>query len=320
MPQYLLVFVIVFFVPVLLSFSINFLFAKNYVTHHEGIVLITGASSGIGRHAAEFIARDRPGYVVLAGVRKEKDAESVRQQKIPNLRPFIIDVSSEKSIISASHEIKSIINSTGLHFIGLINNAGLGRRMPVEFHTLDDAKALFEVNFFGAVSLIQNLLPLLRESKGRIVMVSSVAGFIGNPLTGMYTATKFAIEGLSDSLRREVAPQGVSISVVQPAFVKTEIFGETPGTASHQAVSPERRGEMNRVYEYFLTDKKIAGIRTQVDRAATPLVTSEAILHALTAPQPRTRYQVARAYGMPCAALRLLALILPDRCLDAIFV
>ncbi len=171
--------------------------------HKKGILLITGASSGIGRHAAQYIASGHSEYLVLAGVRKESDAEAIRCLEIKNLQPTILDVTSPSSCERVLGDIRAVMEKNNLPFVGLVNNAGVCRTMPFEFHTVEDARNVFDVNVFGVMNITQTLLPLLRASQGRIVMISSICGFIGMPVSAVYAASKFALEGMSDSLRRE---------------------------------------------------------------------------------------------------------------------
>ena len=187
--------------------------------HRNGIVLITGASSGIGNDFAEYLAENHD-YLVLAGVRKESDFLKITLENKKNLIPFMIDVSSHDSCVEATNQLNDIVLERNLPFIFLVNNAGIGRFSPVEFEDLEGAKKLFDTNVFGLLDLTQQVLPMLRESQGRIIMVSSISGFVSSPFSGVYSASKFAIEAISDALRRELGPHGVSVSVVQPGYVQ----------------------------------------------------------------------------------------------------
>jgi short-subunit dehydrogenase len=149
-------------------------------------VLITGASTGIGRHAAEHLARTHQDLIILAGVRKDSDAANIREMKIANLIPIIVDVNKADSCIHCLEEITSMSRSRQIPFVGLVNNAGIGRNIPAEYHPIEDAKRLFETNVFGVIHMTQLFIPLLRASKGRIVTVSSIAGLVGAPLRTVY--------------------------------------------------------------------------------------------------------------------------------------
>ncbi len=289
-----------------------------YPVSTEGIILITGASTGIGRHAAEHLANKYKSHIILAGVRKETDASSIRDSEIENLLPIIIDVTSHDSCVKAVGEILSLMEKKSLPFVGLVNNAGIGRTVPIEFHQIDDARKVFDTNFFGVLDLIQLTLPMLRASKGRIINISSIAGMIGTAQSGIYSASKFALEGFSDSLRREMAPFGVSVTVVQPAFVKTAIHASDATASSALVQNPEDFKEMKRLYGRFSTPEKEAAHIKELAEAEEPIVTSLAIDTALMATHPATRYAVARAAGMPAHFISWLDWIFTDRLQDIV--
>lgn len=295
------------------SAIIMFLTRVEYPVHKKGFVLITGASTGIGRHGAEHLANTTE-LTVLAGVRKESDAESIRKMNIPNLQPLMIDVNSLKSCENAMKLLESMMNSGDLPFVALINNAGMSRKSFIEFHDMEDAKNVFEVNFFGVLRLTQLALPILRESKGRVVMVSSVAGFAAVRMSGMYSATKFALEGLSDALRREVAPSGISVSVVQPAYVKSAIFDSSFYNSETLPADEKTKKTIDQVYggkKYSLENAK-----KTYEMASEPIVTSTAIKDAIVSPTPWTRYRVANAAGLSAEFVSWVLWALPDRLAD----
>lgn len=286
---------------------------KTYPVHSQGIVLITGASTGIGRHAAEQLANDHPGFLVLAGVRKNSDAESIKSLNVPNLSPLIIDVAKHESCVAAMDEVKTLMNAKNLPLIGLVNNAGISRRMPLEFHTIDDAKTVFQTNVFGLLDLTQLALPMLRESKGRIVMISSVSSLVSLPLSGIYSASKRALDALTDSLRRELAPFEVSVSVVQPAYVKTAIF-----TAPDREVNDVVKSAAQETYPKHYTEKVIAGAKKLYGMGDEPIVTTDAIVDALVSEQPKTRYVVANISGISAFFIDWFVWLISDRLEDFI--
>ena len=132
---------------------------------------------GIGRHAAERLSAE--GYKVYCGVRKEKDKESILAMQNPNLIPLVFDVTKHETNVQAVHTIAQGMASSKLPFVAVVNNAGISRRMVAEFHDMEDIHRVFDTNVFGLMDLTQLTLPLLRESKGRVVMISSVNGKIG---------------------------------------------------------------------------------------------------------------------------------------------
>ncbi len=175
-------------------------------------ILMTGASSGIGKDAAVYWAK--AGHQVIAGVRRSEDGEHLRNLN-PNIEPLILDVTKQDQIAQAWGKISSRQSSVGS--FNLVNNAGIAVTGPFEALPTEDLRYQFEVNFFGVAQMIRTFLPLLRQTQGRIINVSSVAGKLATPYMSPYCASKFALEGFSDSLRRELKPFGVKVILVEPA-------------------------------------------------------------------------------------------------------
>lgn len=293
------------------------LLKKSYNVHNSGAILISGASTGIGNHAAIELAKSNQQYIVYAGVRKDVDFKSIQDLKVPNLLPILFDVTDEASMQKAVSTIKS----SGQPLIALVNNAGISRGSTLEFHILSDLKAIFETNFFGMARLTQLSLPLLRESKGRIVQISSVAGKISTPLGGGYSASKFAMESFSDALRREVDHFDISVSIIEPAYVKTNIF-ESSRQSSREIIdvhlSQTERESMKSLYSNFMSEEKIAKKLKMLETASEPTVTTDAIIHAITSKTPQTRYVVATVGPIPAWVMTNLAWLLTDRAVDAL--
>lgn len=285
-----------------------------YEVHTAGIVLITGASTGIGRHAAEHLA-DNHNFLILAGVRKESDFSSIEKLNKPNLLPILIDVSSHDSCTVAVREIRRLSEQRQLPFVALVNNAGIGMFNPLEFQDLGELRRLFDTNVFGLLDLTQQSLPMLRASKGRIIMISSIAGFFSSPFSGAYAASKYAVEALSDALRRELLDHGVSVSVVEPGYVRTQIIATSRKTT--EEIYQERKSEILAVYPGAA---KRDGMEEMMAQQVGPEVTTTpAIEHALTAKLPKTRYPVAGALGLSAKFISWLVWGLSDRLKDAMF-
>ncbi len=191
-------------------------------TKHKTVV-ITGASSGIGESCALWL--ERRGRRVFAGVRKEADAAALRAKASHLLTPLILDVTDQKSIEAAVGEISGAVN--GDVELDLVNNAGITLGGPVEFLSLDDLRRELEVNLIGSLAVTQALLPLIRESGGRIVNMSSVSGLISYPFLGPYSASKFALEAISDALRIELRPWGIRVSLIEPGDVDTPLWDKS---------------------------------------------------------------------------------------------
>lgn len=248
-------------------------------------ILISGASTGIGKASAIQLARK--GHTVWAGVRSQKSFDDLVKANVQGLQPVFLDVCDEKSIVNCVSTIKK--QSGILH--ALVNNAGIAVGGPIEGVSLDDWRLQFETNVFGQIRLIQECLPLLRESKGRIVNVSSIAGKISSPFMGPYSASKFALEAVSDSLRRELYTQGVKVSVVEPGPISTPIWekSKTIGLEKIEAYGPALKKVYGPAMEKFKRQIDLA-----VKNASPVAVVVKAVEHALTARSPKTRYLVGR--------------------------
>ena len=167
---------------------------------HQGIVVVTGASTGIGAATARELARR--GFHVLAGVRRDRDADALRTA---NVEPVMLDITEEAGIAALVRRIADDPERRRLR--ALVNNAGMAVNAPLETYPLSAWRRLFEVNLFGHVAMTQALLPALIESRGTIVNISSVGGKVAMATYGPYAGTKFALEAVSDSLRREASPE-----------------------------------------------------------------------------------------------------------------
>src|ERR1700676_3939091 len=192
-------------------------------------VVITGASTGIGWATAKLLL-DR-GFRVFGSVRKQADADRLSSEFGANFSPLLFDVTDEAAVLAAAREVRSALHGEPL--FGLVNNAGMAVAGPVLELAADEFRRQMDVNVIGPVIATQAFGPLLgadrslRGPKGRIVMISSVAGKNGNPLMSAYSASKHAIEGLSESLRREMMLFGIDVIIVAPGAVKTPIWSKT---------------------------------------------------------------------------------------------
>jgi len=270
----------------------------------RGTVLVTGTSTGIGRATALHLATC--GFRVLAGVRREADAEAVQALSPEHISPLLLDVTDPSGVAAAVDAARSAEGGLA----GLVNNAGVTVQGPVELLDLEDFRRQLEINLVGPVALTQACIPLLRESGGRIVMVSSIGGRGALPFVSPYNASKFALEGFADSLRMELRPQGIRVSIVEPGSVKTEIWrkGTSEGRAQIAALSTSAREIYGKRLEGLLaTAQKTAA------RGVEPVEVAEAIAHALTSSRPKTRYVV----GPDARAQATMNALLPTRWLDA---
>jgi NAD(P)-dependent dehydrogenase (short-subunit alcohol dehydrogenase family) len=245
----------------------------------EKVAIVTGSSSGIGYETSLALARD--GFYTFATVRNSKKAEKLLQiAKKENLNIEIIelDVDDEKSISTAIEKIISKKQRIDV----LVNNAGWGLFGSVEDVSMKDFRAQFETNFFGIISIIQKVAPIMRKQKsGVIVNVSSVAGRIGFPGSPAYISSKFALEGLSESLRYELGQFGVKIIIIEPGVIKTNFFSSMK-IAEPKPDSPYKE----------ITEKVIMGIKMMAELGTHPSEVATTILNAIKEENPRPRYIV----------------------------
>ena len=246
-------------------------------------VLITGCSSGFGTLAAATAAKN--GFRVFASMRnvgKRQRLDEALARAGAQAEVLALDVTSGESIDAA---VGSVIEKAG-RVDALVNNAGFGLGGFVEDVSIDEYRRQFETNFFGAVALTKAVLPhMRRQGSGRIINVSSIGGRIGNPAVSAYVASKFAIEGFSESLAIEAEMFGVEVVLIEPGTFKTEIFESNKGMAA-AAKDPKS--------PYFAL---CAALEKKVDElvakhGADPQLVADAILHALTTPRPKLRYLV----------------------------
>ena len=268
------------------------------------IIVISGASTGMGAATAHQLAAR--GYHVLAGVRRESDGEAIRTDGV---EPVILDVTRPEHVQALAERVASDPHHRPLRAV--INNAGIQANAPVETFPLEEWRRIYEVNLFGHVALTQALLPMLHASRGRVVNISSVGGKIAMGAYGPYASTKFALEAVSDSLRRELGPHGVQVVVVEPGAVKTAMGQRAVTAATDLAarMSPEHQQRYGRLLQAVVAQSSQAtsnGVSAQNAAAV--------IARAATVRRPRTRYTI----GRDAALLTRLAPLLSDRVLDRV--
>jgi NAD(P)-dependent dehydrogenase (short-subunit alcohol dehydrogenase family) len=265
-----------------------------------GTVLVTGASTGIGE--ATVLHLRELGFEPIAAVRKDEDAERLEGQGVRTTR---IDVTAADQIAAA----REALGDEPL--AGLVNNAGIAVAAPLEFLPIDRLRQQLEINLIGQVAVTQAFLPALRRARGRIVNVSSIGGRVGLPLVGAYAASKFGLEGLSDSLRRELRAQGVDVILIEPGGVKTPIWKKGEKLAD-EMIGDEMPPEAEQRYGRLIQRVRAETAKIDEERGIEPREVAAVIGTALTARRPRARYLVGRD-----AKLRAqMAKILPDRVMD----
>ncbi len=264
-------------------------------------MLITGAARGIGRAAALRLAA--AGWDVHAGVRSEADGEALAAAAPGGrITPVLLDVTDEAQVAALPDALPARLDA-------VVNNAGIAVGGPVEVVPVPEVRRQFEVNVIAPIAVTQAVLPLVRAARGRIVFVSSVGGRVAAPATGVYAASKFAIEGMADALRLELRPWGVHVSLIEPGAIDTDMWRTAMDVVDQTvaAMTPEHRE---------LYAGHIAGIRPTIKRTQKQAVSADkvavAIERALTSSRPRARYVV----GLD-ARVQLLVGALPVRVGDA---
>lgn len=268
-------------------------------------VVITGASSGIGRSCVVRMSRD--GWRVFATVRKAADRDHYFSEALPGIFPLVMDVENPSSIAAAAAEVASQVPESGL--AGLVNVAGIGMMRPIEYASARDLQEIFEVNVFGQIAITQAFFSLLRQSRGRVVNITSIGVNIAIPFGGLLNASKAAFALMSDTMRLEFHPFGVRVCAVEPGAIATPAVDKTLGDVQSviNNMPPDgqaRYGSMLRDFAQQAYAREKAG--------SSPDVVAEAIHHALTSSRPRIRYRV----GKHAKLLATLPRILPERLLD----
>jgi NAD(P)-dependent dehydrogenase (short-subunit alcohol dehydrogenase family) len=269
-------------------------------------VLITGASTGIGRATA--LRLDGSGWRVFAGIRKEADAESLRQEASPNLVPVILDVTDPEQIAAAAEQVERESGDRGLD--GLVNNAGVAVPAPLETVPLEDLRHQLEVNLVAYVAVTQAMLPPVRRAEGRIVFLASIGGRIAFPFGGPYHASKFATEAIGDVFRRELRPWGIEVAIIEPGSIDTPIWERGQGKAKEiEARSPRTNLLYGAAIEKF---RKV--MEDTAERGIPPEKVAKAIAHALESSRPKTRYLV----GLDAKVQARIQPLIPTRLFDRI--
>jgi NAD(P)-dependent dehydrogenase (short-subunit alcohol dehydrogenase family) len=271
----------------------------------NGAVVVTGASSGIGRACALLLANR--GFQVFASIRKEAEGQSLQKAGGGNVIPLLLDVTAPDLLASAGKTVAKAVGEAGL--VGLVNNAGIGVSGPLEYLALEALRRQFEINVVGQIAVTQTFLPLLRQTRGRVINIGSVGDRITIPFGGALCGSKSAFATLTEALRLELHPWGMHVCLIEPGSIQTPAI--TKLRDDNEALLKRMPLEGVRLYG----DMFRAFTRKALQREATgspPEVVAEAVYHALTATHPKTRYPV----GKDAALLVRLGRYVPDRLLD----
>jgi NAD(P)-dependent dehydrogenase (short-subunit alcohol dehydrogenase family) len=265
-------------------------------------VLVTGASSGIGKECAMLLASR--GFQVFAGVRRAEDAAALASEGRGAVVPVMIDVTVPSSIYAAVQNVRAAVDP-GASF-SLVNNAGITVAGPLEVLPIDSFRQQFEVNVIGQLAVTQAFLPLIRERKGRIVIMGSVLGRVAPPLVGSYAAAKYALEAITDSLSLELRPWRIPVVLLEPGNIATPIWekGKNSVFQKLDALGPEQQ-EL-----YRDTRADVERLATAFGRGGIPTArVAKTVAKALSIRRPRARYRI----GLDSKFLSTFAPICPDR-------
>jgi NAD(P)-dependent dehydrogenase (short-subunit alcohol dehydrogenase family) len=252
---------------------------ENLGTDTKKVALVTGSSSGIGYETALLLARNGfDTFATMRNMNKSKEITEVsKREKLP-LRVLQLDVDDDKSVTGAINNILKEKKSIEV----VVNNAGYGLMGSVEDSSLDEIKSQFETNFFGAIRVMQKVIPIMREQRsGTIVNVSSIAGRIGFPMGSAYVSSKFALEGLSESISYELKQFGIKIILIEPGVIKTNFA----------LVTPKKTVNTNSSYSQLM-NKLEENLFSTIANGTSPKEVATVILRSITESSPEHRYLV----------------------------
>jgi NAD(P)-dependent dehydrogenase (short-subunit alcohol dehydrogenase family) len=270
-------------------------------------VVVTGVSTGIGWGILKVLIQN--GFRVFGSVRKAQDAERLTKEFGEAFVPLLFDITNEEGVRNAAQKVREQLNGETL--FGMVNNAGIAVPAPLMHQPIEDFRKQMEINLIGQLIVTQAFLPLLgtdrslKGNPGRIINMSSVSGREGYPFLGAYAASKFALEGFSESLRRELMLYGIDVIIVGPGSVATPIWDKAEvvdlSVYDHTDYAAAGRG----MQKYMIEDGR---------KGYPPEKVGDVVLHALTTPKPRVRYAVVP--GNPIR--QFIQMLLPKRVIDRI--
>ena len=267
-------------------------------------IVITGSSTGIGKACALHL--DKLGYKIYAGVGKQTDGDRLREGASDKVVPIILDVTDAESIATT---VSIIEKETGGNVFGLINNAGIGRSGVLEVTPVDEIRKVMDVNVIGLMSMTKAMIPMLRKNKGRIINIGSTSSFLASPGASAYAASKFAVRAVTDSLRLELKPFGMSVILVAPGAVESEIWKK--GTAYKNEMRKSVKPEIAQLYATLIKfgEKLIKEIK-KIPAEEVAI----SVAQALASIKPKPYYIVGKDAKAGVKAARL-----PKSLLDWIF-
>lgn len=267
-------------------------------------ILITGVSTGIGYRTTKFFLEK--GYFVFGSVRKKVDADRLKNDFGSHFHPLIFDVCDQEAIDRSVLEVEEILKGKGLAC--LLNNAGMAVSGPLQHLSVEELHRQFDVNVYGVLRITQAFLPLLgaqipaKYPPGKIVNISSVSGFVTAPFLGAYAMSKYALESMSDALRRELSIYDIDVVILEPGAVESEIWEKT------KSLDPKY---LDTDYGPILKDwEKL--VSNSEKNAVPPIQVAEKVYEALTKKKPAIRSIIAKKKMV----MRLVKYVLTDRFLD----
>ncbi|TFJ86441.1 hypothetical protein NSK_002098 [Nannochloropsis salina CCMP1776] len=302
-----------------LPYVVEFMCSKAYATHRHGVVLVTDATSPVGK--ATCLALMEDGYAVYGGVRSASDERVVTELGSRKLLPVVLDMQNPGTVGAAVAKVKSELQ--GRPFTALVNTIDAGGAIsPIESQDLSSLKRLFDINTFGTLAVVQAFLPLIREHGSRLVLMSSLCAHLTSPLFGGLCASKAALESLADALRRELAHYRISVSSIEPAVAFPEMpeGGKDIGAKSAAAVDLD-----SKVYAHlFAEDKARALVSPSANggegrRSATAAVAeavAQVVIHAVSSTHPKLRYPAGYIGHLPASVAAFISWGLPGRMQD----
>ena len=270
-------------------------------------VVVTGVSTGIGWGIAKVLIQH--GFRVFGSVRKTQDAERLSKEFGERFVPLLFDVTDEAGVQAAAQHVRKQLN--GERLFGLVNNAGIAVPAPLMHQSTDDFRHQIEVNLVSVLIVTKAFLPLLgtdhslQGNPGRIINISSVGGKRGSPFLGAYVASKHALEGFSESLRRELMLYGIDVIIIGPGSVATPIWDKAEKLDISIYGDTEYAEAIRRIYKYMIQGGR---------KGYPPEKVGDVVWHALTTPKPHVRYAVVPGNFFS----RLIPMLLPNRVLDRI--
>ena len=254
------------------------------MTNITQCILLTGANSGIGLATCKLLSEK--GYYVFAGVKDDRGYESLTNQNIQDIEPLRLDLTDSKQITDAVKLIEEKCIGEK-KFYAIINNAAFALGGPIELMDSHIIKSSFDVNVFGIIELIQQLLPILRKDKARIINISSTNAVVSLPYLGIYSATKFALDAISDSLRLELKKWEIPVSVIYPDVVKTPIFEKSIPLSYNKIETndPEKQELYKNEFDSF-----VKVINKMVSKGVEPEVIAKCVLECLQSKKPKISY------------------------------